>query len=77
MTTASSVCRGAVLISSRLRSASSAAISSGWRVLALHWQTGAMAVFWEVSGTDHQLYRVRRWILTSHFWLMLIFTGPR
>jgi len=34
-----------------------------------------MAVFWEVSGTNHQYHRVRCWILTSHFswyWLLLV-----
>jgi hypothetical protein len=57
MTTASSVCRGVALTSSRCKSASSAAIWSSWKGLAVHWQLGAMAVFWEVLGTDHQLHR--------------------
>lgn len=75
MTTASSVCRGIVLTSSRLKSASSAAIWSGCIGLVEHWQVGAIMVLWEVSGTDHQSsYQVSQ----THFsfWLVLVTSGP-
>jgi hypothetical protein len=67
MTTASSVCRGVVLTSSRVKSASSAAICSGLIGLVEHWQVGAIAVFWEVSGTNCQYLCFRCWVLTSHY----------
>ena len=66
MTTASLVCCGVVLTSSRLNSASSASIRSDWIGWSEHWQVEATVLVMVVSGTGHQFHRLRCRGLTSH-----------